>query len=98
MESVVRALVVYLFILLLRAGGKRSLSSINTFDLVLLLIISEATQQALLGDDFSLTTAALVVTTSSRWTGSPTTSVSASRPSPGSPTAPRWSWWTTDGF
>ncbi|MFD1829918.1 DUF421 domain-containing protein [Streptomyces desertarenae] len=64
MESVVRALVVYLFILLLlRAGGKRSLSSINTFDLVLLLIISEATQQALLGDDFSLTTAALVVTT-----------------------------------
>nr|WP_155074204.1 YetF domain-containing protein [Streptomyces taklimakanensis] len=35
----------------------------NTFDLVLLLIISEATQQALLGDDFSLTTAALVITT-----------------------------------
>ena len=33
------------------------------FDLVLLLIIGEATQQALLGDDFSITNAFLVIST-----------------------------------
>jgi len=35
----------------------------TTFDLILLLIISEATQQGLLGDDFSVTNAVLVITT-----------------------------------
>jgi uncharacterized membrane protein YcaP (DUF421 family) len=35
----------------------------DTFDFVVLLIISEATQQALVGDDYSLTTAFLVITT-----------------------------------
>ena len=34
-----------------RISGKRSLSQITTFDFVLLLIISEATQQALVGND-----------------------------------------------
>lgn len=37
------------------------LSQITTFDFVLLLIIGEATQQALLGDDFSVTNAVLVI-------------------------------------
>jgi uncharacterized membrane protein YcaP (DUF421 family) len=35
----------------------------NSFDLILLLIISEATQQALLGSDFSVTGAALSIVT-----------------------------------
>ena len=35
----------------------------TTFDFVLLLIIGEATQQALLGDDFSVTNAAVVIST-----------------------------------
>ena len=35
----------------------------TAFDLVLLLVISEATQQALLGEDFSVTAAFLVITT-----------------------------------
>ena len=64
MEAVLRAAGVYLLLLILfRLSGKRSLAQITTFDLVLLLIISEATQQALLGEDFSVTNAALVIIT-----------------------------------
>lgn len=37
------------------------LSQITTFDFVLLLIIGEATQQALLGDDFSVINAVLII-------------------------------------
>ena len=64
MESVLRALAVYIFIwLIFRVSGKRSLAQITTFDFVLLLIISEATQQALLGQDFSVTNAVIVIST-----------------------------------
>lgn len=64
MESIVRAAVVYVVLLILfRIAGKRSLAEVTTFDLVLLLIISEATQQALIDDDNSMTNAFLVVVT-----------------------------------
>lgn len=64
MDAVVRAVVIYLFLLLLfRLAGKRTLAQITTFDFVLLLIVSEATQQALLGNDFSITNAVLVIVT-----------------------------------
>jgi uncharacterized membrane protein YcaP (DUF421 family) len=64
MESVVRAALVYLFLLLLlRLTGKRTLAQITSFDFVLLLIISEAVQQALIGEDNSMTNAAILVTT-----------------------------------
>jgi uncharacterized membrane protein YcaP (DUF421 family) len=64
MDAVVQALVIYLFLLIIfRAAGRRMLAELSTFDFVLLLIISESTQQALLGDDFSVTTALLVITT-----------------------------------
>jgi uncharacterized membrane protein YcaP (DUF421 family) len=64
METVLRSAAVYLFVLVVfRIAGKRSLSQITTFDLVLLLIISETTQQALLGNDFSLTNAAVAIAT-----------------------------------
>jgi uncharacterized membrane protein YcaP (DUF421 family) len=64
MDSVLRSAGVYLFLLVLfRLAGKRTLSDVTTFDFVLLLIISEATQQALLGEDFSLTNAYLVILT-----------------------------------
>ena len=43
--------------------GKRSLNEITTFDFVLLLIISEVTQQALVGDDYSVTAAMLLICT-----------------------------------
>jgi len=61
-DSVLRAAAIYAFLLVVfRLSGKRSLSQITTFDFVLLLIISEATQQALLGDDFSVTNAFVVI-------------------------------------
>ncbi|MCP2334287.1 DUF421 domain-containing protein [Actinoalloteichus caeruleus] len=64
MHSVLATTAVYLGILvLLRLTGKRTLAQVSTLDLILLLIISEATQQALIGDDFSITTALLVITT-----------------------------------
>jgi uncharacterized membrane protein YcaP (DUF421 family) len=48
---------------LFKIAGRRSLAELTTFDLVLLMMISEATQQALLGDDFSFTNAILVIVT-----------------------------------
>ena len=64
MESVIRPALVYLFVLLvLRLTGKRTLAQITTFDFVLLLIISEATQQALIGEDNSMINCAIVVST-----------------------------------
>lgn len=64
MESVIRPALVYLFVLvLLRLTGKRTLAQITTFDFVLLLIISEATQQALIGEDNSMINGAIVVAT-----------------------------------
>jgi uncharacterized membrane protein YcaP (DUF421 family) len=64
MESVLRASAIFVFLLLVfRVTGKRSLAQITTFDFVLLLIIGEATQQALLGDDFSVINAWVVIAT-----------------------------------
>jgi uncharacterized membrane protein YcaP (DUF421 family) len=64
MGPVLRGVAVYFFLLLIfRLTGKRSLDQVTTFDFVLLLIISETTQQALMGEDFSLTNCFLVVTT-----------------------------------
>ena len=62
MDAVVRAAVIYVFLLVLfRVTGRRTLAQITTFDFVLLLIIAEATQQGLLGNDFSITDALLVI-------------------------------------
>jgi uncharacterized membrane protein YcaP (DUF421 family) len=64
MESVIKAVVVYLVLLILfRLSGKRTLAEVTPFDLVLLLIISEAVQQALIDSDNSMTNGMLLVTT-----------------------------------
>jgi uncharacterized membrane protein YcaP (DUF421 family) len=64
MEFVVRAIFIYFFLMLLfTIAGKRSLAELDTFDFILLLIISEATQQALIGQDYSLMTASIVIAT-----------------------------------
>lgn len=64
MNPVVRGIIVYVFLLLiLRIMGKRSLADTTTFDLVVLLIISEVTQQAMIDKDDSLTAAAILITT-----------------------------------
>jgi uncharacterized membrane protein YcaP (DUF421 family) len=64
MDSVVRGITIY-FILLaaLRLSGRRTVAQMTTFDFVLLLIIAETTQQALLGDDFSIVNATLLILT-----------------------------------
>ena len=64
MESVIRGAVIYLVLLLvMRISGRRTLSEATAFDFVLLLIIAETTQQALLGDDFSITNAVVLFVT-----------------------------------
>jgi uncharacterized membrane protein YcaP (DUF421 family) len=64
MDMVLRAVVIYAFLMIIfRIAGKRSLAQITTFDFVLLLVIGEATQQALLGNDFSVTNALIVIVT-----------------------------------
>lgn len=64
MDVVARATAVYLFlVLILRLAGKRTLHEVTAFDVVLLLVTSEATQQALLGEDFSVIGAFVVITT-----------------------------------
>jgi len=64
MDSVLRAAGMYLALMVLfKIAGRRSLAELTTFDFVLLMIIGEATQQALLGDDFSLTNSMLVIVT-----------------------------------
>jgi uncharacterized membrane protein YcaP (DUF421 family) len=63
MESVLSAAAVYLVLLVLfRIAGRRALAEMTAFDFVLLLIISEATQEALIKDDFSLTSSFIVIT------------------------------------
>jgi len=62
MDLVIRGIAVYLFLLLIfRVSGKRSLRNATTFDFVLLLIVAETTQQALVGDDYSVTAAFLLI-------------------------------------
>lgn len=64
MDSVLRAAAIYLALMVLfKIAGRRSLAELTTFDFVLLMIMGEATQQALLGDDFSLTNSMLVIVT-----------------------------------
>jgi uncharacterized membrane protein YcaP (DUF421 family) len=64
MDSVIRGLCVYLFLLVvLRISGKRSISSMTPFDFVLILILSETVQQAMIDNDNSMTNAMLLVVT-----------------------------------
>lgn len=64
MESVLRGAAVYVVLLVIvRLSGRRSLSEMTPFDLVLVLIVAETTQQALLGDDFSIVNALILIVT-----------------------------------
>ena len=55
-EVVIRTLVVYVALLLgLRLAGKRELGQMTTFDLVVVLIIANAVQNAMVGPNTSLT-------------------------------------------
>ncbi len=64
LEKVIRPLLVYfVMILLLRIFGKRELAELNPIDFVLLLLISEAVQNAIIGDDTSLSGGVIGVAT-----------------------------------
>jgi uncharacterized membrane protein YcaP (DUF421 family) len=64
MDSIVRAAVVYLFLMVVfRIAGRRTLGDLTAFDFVLVLIISEAIQQAMLDNDNSMTNGFLIVLT-----------------------------------
>lgn len=56
LEKIIRPIIVYAcLILLLRVFGKRELAQLNPFDLVVLLSLSNTVQNALIGDDNSVT-------------------------------------------
>jgi uncharacterized membrane protein YcaP (DUF421 family) len=54
-EKVVRSLLVFVFLIVaLRLAGKRQLAQLNVMDLAVLLLVSNALQNAMIGDDSSL--------------------------------------------
>lgn len=56
LEKILRPVVVYAFLVIsLRLSGKRELVQLNPFDLVVLLTLSNAVQNAIIGDDNSVT-------------------------------------------
>lgn len=64
MEAVIRSFGTFIVLLVLfRIIGRRTLGEMTNFDLVLLLVIGDATQQALLADDYSMMNAFIVVLT-----------------------------------
>jgi uncharacterized membrane protein YcaP (DUF421 family) len=63
MDLAIRAVVIYIFIYTLtRIVGRRELSSLGPFDIILLVVIGDAVQQGLTQDDYSMTGAFIVVT------------------------------------
>src|SRR5437660_9508107 len=55
-EKILRPIVVYFFlVVVLRIFGKRELAQLNPFDLVVLLSLSNTVQNAIIGDDNTVT-------------------------------------------
>src|SRR5207237_10211279 len=55
LEKTIRTLIVYVAVLLgLKLAGKRELSQLNPFDLVVLLLLSNTVQNAIIGNDNSI--------------------------------------------
>ena len=64
LEKVLRPLFVYAFLVVgLRLAGKRELAQLNPFDLVVLLTLSNTVQNAIIGDDNSVTGGIIGATT-----------------------------------
>jgi uncharacterized membrane protein YcaP (DUF421 family) len=63
-DIALRAFVIFWFILFVtRVMGRRELSSLSPFDLILLIILGDAIQQGLTQDDYSVTGALIAVST-----------------------------------
>ena len=55
LEKIVRPIIVYVFlVVMLRLSGKRELVQLNPFDLVVLITLSNTVQNAIIGDDNSV--------------------------------------------
>jgi uncharacterized membrane protein YcaP (DUF421 family) len=64
MDLAIRTAVIFFFIfLLMRIVGRRELSSLEPFDLILLVVLGDSVQQAVTQDDYSVTGAFIVVST-----------------------------------
>ncbi|SRR5213080_945809 len=64
MDIVLRGIVIFgVLYVLMRVIGRRELSSLEPFDLILLVVLGDAVQQGLTQDDYSLTGAALAIGT-----------------------------------
>jgi uncharacterized membrane protein YcaP (DUF421 family) len=64
MDTVVRVAILYVFIMVgLRILGKRELSQLSPFDLVVLLLIPDLSSQGALREDYSLTNSFIALTT-----------------------------------
>jgi len=63
-DIVFRGIFVFVFLyVLMRMIGRRELSSLEPFDLILLIVLGDAVQQGLTQDDYSLTGAFLAIGT-----------------------------------
>jgi uncharacterized membrane protein YcaP (DUF421 family) len=64
MDVVIRAAVIFAFLyLLMRMLGRRELSSMEPFDIILLVVIGDLVQQGVTQSDYSVTGALLAVST-----------------------------------
>ena len=64
MDIVVRGVAIFLFLyVLMRVIGRRELSTLEPFDLILLVILGDAVQQGRTQDDYSITGAILAIGT-----------------------------------
>jgi len=64
MDISLRAIALFVFILFLtRVMGRRELSSLAPFDMILLIVLGDAIQQGLTQDDYSVTGALIAITT-----------------------------------
>jgi len=64
MDLVLRATVIFFFVFLVtRAVGKRELSSLEPFDLILLIVIGDLVQQGVTQSDYSVSGAITVIST-----------------------------------
>jgi len=62
MDLAIRAVILYSFVFFLtRVVGRRELSSLQPFDLILLIVLGDSIQQGLTQDDYSITGALIVV-------------------------------------
>jgi uncharacterized membrane protein YcaP (DUF421 family) len=64
LEKILRTILIYIFLIIgLRIAGKRELAQLNPFDLVVLLLLSNTVQNAVIGEDNSVTGGIIGATT-----------------------------------